>query len=444
MPFSFKAGRGGASVVFVAVQTMLLDHLGCCQRCCDGRIANVWLRLDQNFATAGVHNPTAAYSGDSFFNASSSGVYVENVLLNSTAIAASGTPNPAVVFQVISFTAQVTSATGYVATGTVTFLANGTEMGTGTLQSGKAFFSTSSLAVGTYAITASYGGSAGASASTSAPFTLVVGLESSQTSLTSSVNPALLGAAVTFTATVKAMAGAPTGSVQFYDAGTLLTTAAVNGQATATYTTSALTLGTHPITAVYSGDTNMEGSAAAVLDESIVAYVGDFSIGADPALASIYTGQAARYQVTVKSMGGFNEPVTLACSGLPTGTTCGFSPLTIANGQGTSTLSIQTSAPQRADANDSPSVFGKSRQAALALAAMLFAFVGRKQRRTGWVTLLLLELGLGLSACGGPASISGGTPVGAYKVTVTGSYAAQGAPPLTHATTVTLDVKSLF
>src|ERR1700733_15152483 len=38
-----------ASVVFVDVQTMLLDNLGCSsQCCCDGRIANVWQRLDEN------------------------------------------------------------------------------------------------------------------------------------------------------------------------------------------------------------------------------------------------------------------------------------------------------------------------------------------------------------------------------------------------------------
>ena len=36
-------------LVFVDVQTMLLDHLGSSnQCCCDGRIANVWQRLDEN------------------------------------------------------------------------------------------------------------------------------------------------------------------------------------------------------------------------------------------------------------------------------------------------------------------------------------------------------------------------------------------------------------
>ena len=39
-----------ASVVFIAFQTTLLDHLGSSsQCCCDGRIANVWQRLDENF-----------------------------------------------------------------------------------------------------------------------------------------------------------------------------------------------------------------------------------------------------------------------------------------------------------------------------------------------------------------------------------------------------------
>jgi anaerobic selenocysteine-containing dehydrogenase len=39
-----------ASVVFVDVQTMLLDNLGSSsQCCCDGGIANVWQRLDENF-----------------------------------------------------------------------------------------------------------------------------------------------------------------------------------------------------------------------------------------------------------------------------------------------------------------------------------------------------------------------------------------------------------
>ena len=39
-----------ASVVFVGVQTTLLDNVASgSQCCCDGRIANIWQRLDENF-----------------------------------------------------------------------------------------------------------------------------------------------------------------------------------------------------------------------------------------------------------------------------------------------------------------------------------------------------------------------------------------------------------
>src|SRR5579862_9182101 len=49
MPFASQQAAV-ASVVFVDVQTTLLDNLGGSgQCCCDGRIANVWQRLDENF-----------------------------------------------------------------------------------------------------------------------------------------------------------------------------------------------------------------------------------------------------------------------------------------------------------------------------------------------------------------------------------------------------------
>ena len=38
-----------ASVILFDVQTTLLDDLGSSQCCCDGRIANVWQRLDEHF-----------------------------------------------------------------------------------------------------------------------------------------------------------------------------------------------------------------------------------------------------------------------------------------------------------------------------------------------------------------------------------------------------------
>jgi len=71
-------------------------------------------------------------------------------------------------------------------------------------------------------------------------------------------NPAVFGQVVTFTATVSANlpgAGVPSGAVTFMDGSTSLGSATlVSG--TAVLPTSALAVGSHSITAVYSGDGN--------------------------------------------------------------------------------------------------------------------------------------------------------------------------------------------
>ncbi len=77
-----------------------------------------------------------------------------------------------------------------------------------------------------------------------------------QTVLSASANPSTPGASVTFTATVQdngVTAGAATGNIIFLvDGATVSTSAIANG--TAIYTASTLAVGTHTITAVYSGD----------------------------------------------------------------------------------------------------------------------------------------------------------------------------------------------
>ena len=80
------------------------------------------------------------------------------------------------------------------------------------------------------------------------------------TALGSSLNPSQVGQSVTFTATVSG-GTSPTGTVEFFDGATSLGTVALAG-ATATLTTSALTVGSHPITAVYSGDADDPGSTS--------------------------------------------------------------------------------------------------------------------------------------------------------------------------------------
>lgn len=82
-------------------------------------------------------------------------------------------------------------------------------------------------------------------------------IEPTTATLTSSVNPSAVGQAVTFTATVSSQASTLTGSVEFMDGSTVLgggPQLLSSTTRTASLTTTSLALGSHSITAVYSGD----------------------------------------------------------------------------------------------------------------------------------------------------------------------------------------------
>ena len=86
------------------------------------------------------------------------------------------------------------------------------------------------------------------------------------TAVTSSPNPSLTGANVTFTATVTS-GGSPvtTGTVTFTEGTTTLASnVALNAPGQATFSTTALAEGTHQITATYSGATGFLTSAGTV------------------------------------------------------------------------------------------------------------------------------------------------------------------------------------
>ena len=227
-------------------------------------------------------------------------------------------PNPSVYGQSVTLTATVSATTpgAGVPTGAVTFiegLANPPleiVLGTGTLNvSGVASFTMSALPVGTDTITASYGGNTDFGSSSLTGVSEIVTQAATSTKLTASANPALLGATVIFTVTVSAAApgtGTPTELVGFLDGNKGLGTATLDGDV-ATFSTSNLTLGSHPITAFYFGDANFQSSSG-ILTEQI-----------DRPVATTTTIVASANPV------GFGQPVTLTAtvktkSGALTGT----------------------------------------------------------------------------------------------------------------------------
>jgi hypothetical protein len=215
-------------------------------------------------------------------------------------------------------------------------------------------------------------------------------------------------------------------------------------QGHASFTTAALAIGTHSITASYSGDPNFTASVSGAFQETITPFLGDFTFTVTPNSMTFYTGQAGNAIATAVAQGGFNYSLALSCSGLPAGATCQFQPGTIAGGAGTAGLVIQTSAPS-AVASLGPSLFQGWRRsgAAGALACVVFLFLPRRRRQWFLMLILLAWAATSFTACGGVGTLAGGTPPGTYKIAVT-AQASNAGQQLARSSTITLTVKSLF
>jgi hypothetical protein len=224
----------------------------------------------------GSQSITAVYGGDGNFTSSTSAVLTQTVQKDATVISLKSSANPSVNGQSVTFTATVAAKVPGIGTptGTVTFYDGSTAIGTGTLgpgSPGTATFTTSSLSVGAHAITAVYSGDGNFTTSTSAGINQGVSQASTAISLASSANPSASGQSVTFTATLTVSSpgsGTPTGTVTFYNGTAVLGTVNVS-ERIAIFTISSLSVGTHSIKAVYSGDTNFKTSTSAVLTQTV-------------------------------------------------------------------------------------------------------------------------------------------------------------------------------
>ncbi|NTJ43601.1 autotransporter domain-containing protein [Agrobacterium larrymoorei] len=203
-------------------------------------------------------------------------------------IAVSASDNTPALGASVTFTATLSG--GASPTGTVTFKDGTTTLGTGTISGTTATYSTAALTVGPHSITAEYGGDANNGSATSTATTVTVGQAAPTIAVSASDNTPALGASVTFTATLTGGAS-PTGTVTFKDGTTTLGRGTISGT-TATYSTAALTVGPHSITAEYDGDAN-NGSATSTATTVTVGQVTPFiSVSASnttPALGASVT-----------------------------------------------------------------------------------------------------------------------------------------------------------
>jgi hypothetical protein len=285
-----------------------------------------------NTLSVGQHAVTAAYSGDTNNVATASGVLNQTVQQATTTTVQSGA-NQSIAGTNTHFAATVTGGSGNAVTGSVTFKDGSSTLGTGAVTNGVAVFDTTTLTVGLHSITAIYSGDGGSQASTSAPWTQSVTAATTAVTLTSSVNPSVSGAAVTFTASVAGNGSAATGAVTFKDGATVLGTANITG-GTATFTTAALAAGQHTIVAQYAGDSDNAAANSLALTQTVeLRTTTTLSSGTNPGL----TAQAIALTAVV-SNGGTTATATGTVTFSDGGTVLGTASLDV-NGVATFVVS---------------------------------------------------------------------------------------------------------
>ena len=407
---------------------------------------------------AGAAVPVVSNTVNYNFAPYSATVFVFSVAATSPALTTTtlaATSSQIFLGQNVTFTATVAPVLGTgTPTGTVTFKDGGTQIGTGTLNtSGSATFSTTGFAVGSHSIMAVYSGDSSFASSISATVSVIVSTPvktATTTSLTASATQLTTGQSVTFTATIapQSRSGVPTGSATFLDGQTQIGTSPLSA-GISSFTSASLSAGTHSITATYSGDATYAGSTSAPISITVGAAVPDYSLSISNSSLTVAQGSSGGLTITVTPKNGFKQTLALACSGLPAGASCNFSPqnVNLSSGPVSTIVTVQApSAVQSAILLNEP-LFG-SHNAALCIFAMLLVGIagasGNKRSVRGNVRLVQTMLACAIFAallvgagCAGLASSKNPTQPAPYVVTVTASAA--NAP--THTQQFTFYVK---
>lgn len=417
---------------------------------------------------------TAMYTPDS----SSSSIYASgtgtaNVTVTHTVSTATVTVTPSAssITTVQSLTVSVTvsgSSGGTTPTGTVV-LTSGSYASTATALSGGTAtipVPAGSLLAGSNTLTATYTPDTGSSSiynSASGTAAVTVSKVTPAVTVTPASNSITTGQALSVTVAVNAGSGSrtATGTVTLTSGSySSSATALSNGSATISVAAGSLTEGTDTITAAYTPDASSSpiyaGSTGTASVTVTTAQQASFSISGTSVTLKAGATQGNTSTITITPFGGFTGSVALsaAVTSSPSGSayspTFSFgstSPATISGSSaGTATLTITTTAPTSTSAMAIPHSRDKFPLAPVTGAALagLLLFM-RVPRSRSWLTrlgtVLLLAIAMGaFVGCGGgggtKTSNTGGTPTGAYTITVIGTSGSTSS-----AGTITLTVQ---
>jgi hypothetical protein len=224
---------------------------------------------------------------------------VVNTATTTTSLSSSA--NPGVRNEVITYTVTVISQYGGALTGNVTLRDNGRAVETCGLSGIQALCTFAYSSTGVHSITATYSGDANNVGSASSTLMEIIGPLKTETAVTTSGTPSLVGRPVTFTAAVTSTYGAiPNGEiVTFYNGKTVLGSAALTG-GLASFTTSSLADVTQTIKATYAGDATF-GSSFGTVQEVVLGY--QTSTALVSSLTPSTFGQKVTWTATVATSG---------------------------------------------------------------------------------------------------------------------------------------------
>jgi subtilase family serine protease len=291
---------------------------------------------DQNRSLApGQHLLSAAYSGDASFNASKSSPFSITIVKAQTDSLLQTTSGYVSAGATVTLTAQI-NARGFATngldgfgaaapSGTVTFTAGSTLIGTAVVtptefpavstDAGTVSFTfpANQLSTGNNAIVATYSGDANYQPSISSPAGVYVAgstLISSATVLTLSSASVRPGDPFTFMATVSPGSPQPTGTITFVRDGQAVSSQLPLSLGVVSASSQSLTigLGSHLITAIYSGDANYQSSVSAPASFTI-------STDAAPSTVSVGLSDATTVQGTSVTVVVTITPATPAPGG---------------------------------------------------------------------------------------------------------------------------------
>jgi hypothetical protein len=259
---------------------------------------------------------------------------------------------------------------------------------------------------GTHYVDAVYPGSTYFAPSTSNTVPLQGMTVPSTLTLTASTLQQLYSLPVILTAQVATAANppppqGPTGTVSFFDNGTLLGTSAVNAAGQAIYITTSLADGAQSITASYSGDPSYTSSTAGPITVTIsdlqIARKGNGDTTVLPGTTVVYT-----MQVTPEVINSFLYNVTFTTSGLPEGANATFSPVSLAGGSSAAAVTMTVTTSKSALNEPPPGPFERLPLALGILLPLCGAFRTRR-RFLGIMLVGIISLAaiVGLNGCSG-------------------------------------------